>query len=184
VVLSYLGTALGLGLISVLLVQVGLYEPDAEYTGDDPVAAFLGLAWIFAPLWLAGLVYGYRWISSRTAGRSVSLRDPVRYLKVGLWVIVGCSAVALAVLLPRAMANGVESSDHPKSIPILSLMGLRVDGVSVSSTDGAPVAPGLISGRCVWLLGSADGVTALYDAQQDLLIRVSTDRVVTQRPCR
>lgn len=86
-------------------------------------------------------------------------------------------------LLPRTMADTVRGRDLAAAVPFLSVVGLRADGVQISTADGGLVSPRLPEG-CVRLLGSANGVTVLFDPARQLLVRVPSDRLLIERPCR
>lgn len=118
-------------------------------------------------------------------GRAMSLRTPVRIITTLLWLAVFAGFALAAWWLPRTLAQTVERGNQTQStsVPLLSAVGLRIDTVSVSATDEGPLSPSLDSGDCVWLLGSANGLIVLYDADQRLLVRLPIDMIVTERPC-
>lgn len=87
--------------------------------------------------------------------------------------------------IPRVMADVVRGSDMSAAVlPYLSRIGLHADAVQVTATDGGRVSPTLDAGRCVRLLGASSGMTVLYDPSSQVLVRVPTERLIIERPCR
>jgi len=117
----------------------------------------------------------------------ISLQKLVNALTITLWLgIAGVLAFA-AWWLPREMADMVRRGEDPTSVRFMNYInyvGLRVDSVEVTAVGSDTISPSLDSGRCVRLLGSAGGVTVLYDPQQQLLVRAPTERLLIEKPCR
>ncbi|MGD9528481.1 MAG: hypothetical protein AB7L91_16775 [Dehalococcoidia bacterium] len=173
-------------LVAVLLQLLGVVDLEAPdptiVEPGDVVAGWMFLAVLTAPVWAGLPILGIDALARRIRRSSISLRGPA-LLITGL-LITGTVVVLVAGiwLLPRAMAESVRGRDLAASVPFLSLVGLRADSVQVTTVSGGPVSPRLPEG-CVRLLGSANGVTVLFDPVRQLLVRVPSDHLLIERPC-
>lgn len=186
----FLVASVGLGGLAALLGSA--FGIDIEAPEHQTIGGLFGAAVLSAPLWVfataLGATYAWdRWRPRVLRGRLpdvVSLRRPARVLTVVLAVGVAATVLAPIWWAPRLMADVVRGPDPAATVPGLSLIGLRVDSVRVSTVMTPSDAMSLLVGRCVRLLGSAAGTTVLYDPGTQLLVRLPTESVVLVRPCR
>ena len=181
VILAGLWALLVLGLV-ILVVFNAVVQLLGLDVRNPAAANVVGILFFATGIAIVLLLAGIYQLYEHVRHGSISLRRPARLL-IGFLLasVVGVLAAGIW-LLPRAMADTVRGRGLGATVPFLPLVGLRADGVRVSTTDGAPVSPRL-PGGCVRLLGFANGVTVLFDPAQQLLVRVPTERLLIQQPC-
>ncbi|MGH3937608.1 MAG: hypothetical protein ACRDTG_03090 [Pseudonocardiaceae bacterium] len=178
------GSFLASCIIIVIFDAFGIVLIDER---DAGLLALLAVGTASAPLWMWVILLAWLALSGWTVGRVISLQKMMNVLTIVLWFGIAGMLSFAAWWLPREMADIVQRGEDLASarfISYISYVGLRVDSVEVTAAGSDTISPSLDSGRCVKLLGSAGGVTILYDPQQQLLVRAPTERLILEKPCR
>ena len=178
---GYLATALGLAVSVGVLTLVGVDVQNID--PESPVASWAAGITFATPVVLGLVILGVNRTVNRIQHGSFSFARLARVFFALFLTITVVALLAPIWLLPPAMAETVRSRNLAAPVPFLWVVGLRADGVDVTTADGGPVSP-RVSGGCVRLLGSANGVTVLFDPAQQLLVRVPSERLLIERPCR
>jgi hypothetical protein len=102
-----------------------------------------------------------------------------------LWIGVGTTLALLALLVMAwvsaySLAARVKAGKEVSVNVAIQIPGLRAHRVYVQPVDKLPNG---LKDRCMLRLGSSDGVVVLYDYQNDVVWRVTSEAVVLKGSC-